>query len=80
MRTGKTPHINLRYAVIAISFSLICLAFIVALAIFQIMGPQTDYDDATTRTVTVSGLRGEIYDCKGRLLVGNSTNYDLIYE
>ena len=30
--------------------------------------------------MTVTGLRGEIYDCKGRLLVGNSTSYNLLYE
>lgn len=80
MRAFKAPRINLRYAVIAISFSFICLAFIITLAVFQIRGPQTNYDDATTRIVTVSGIRGEIYDCKGRLIVGNSTNYDLVYE
>ncbi len=79
----KKTNIGIRYAVIAGSFALICLVFTVVLAVVQKKGPQTHYysgDDANTRTVSVSGLRGQIYDCNGVLLVGNSTSYDLIYE
>jgi penicillin-binding protein 2 len=83
MKNKKAPNTNIRYAAIAVSFGVICLAFIIALAVVQIKGPQTEYvgDDGTiTKTVTVSGLRGEIYDRNGKLLVGNATTYDLIYE
>ena len=78
----RQPNIGRRYAMIAISFSLICVAFIIVLSVVLIKGPQTDYDpDAkNTRVVTVTGLRGEIYDRNGTLLVGNSTTYDLLYE
>ena len=82
MDNGKRKKLDLRYSIIAASFVLICLAYIVVLAVVQLKGPQTNYmgDEGNIRTVTVSGLRGQIYDCKGRLLVGNSTSYDLIYE
>ena len=78
----KQPNIKLRYTVIAAVFATVCLVFTIVLAVVQIKGPQTEYDpdSANTKTVTVAGLRGEIYDCKGRLLVGNSTSYSLLYE
>ena len=78
----KQPNIKLRYTVIASVFATVCLVFTIVLAVVQIKGPQTEYDpdSANTKTVTVAGLRGEIYDCKGRLLVGNSTSYSLLYE
>lgn len=80
---NKKPNIGIRYAVLAGVFAFVCLIFIIVLAVVQIKGPQTDYylgDDANTRTVTVAGLRGQIYDRNGVLLVGNSTSYDLLYE
>ncbi|MBE6576985.1 MAG: hypothetical protein E7653_02460 [Ruminococcaceae bacterium] len=83
MRAQKRQNSNIRYAALAVSFSVICIAFLVVLAVVKIRGPQTDYmgdDDTITKTVTVSGLRGEIYDRNGKLLVGNATTYDLIYE
>lgn len=80
MRIKKAANTNLRYASVAVSFFAICLIFLIVLAVVQVKGPENEYDDATIRTETVSGLRGEIYDCNGKLLVGNSTNYDLIYE
>ena len=80
MRYEKTANTNLRYAVLSISFCVICLAFLITLGVIQMIGTDAEYDGATVRTVTVSGLRGEIYDCRGRLIVGNSTDYDLIYE
>ena len=78
----RKRNVGARYIALAFVFSFICLVFIIVLAVVQIKGPQTDYfsDDANVRRVTVSGLRGEIYDRNGVLLVGNSTSYDLIYE
>lgn len=78
----KKHNINMRYTVLAILFTFVCLIFTVTLLIVQAKGPQTNYysDDKNTRTVTVSGLRGQIYDRNGILLVGNSTSYDLLYE
>ena len=79
---SRQPNIVRRYAVVAITFAVICVAFIIVLSTVLIKGPQTEYDpDAkNTRVITVTGLRGEIYDCNGKLLVGNSTTYDLLYE
>ena len=78
----KQPDQGRRYAIIAIAFSLICSAFLIVLAVVLIKGPQTDYDpdSKNTRVITVTGQRGEIYDRNGKLLVGNSTTYDLLYE
>ena len=74
-------HSSARTITVAIAFSLICVAFLAVVAAYQIGGgflpPQ---EDGVKRTYTVPGLRGEIYDCNGTLLVGNATTYDLIYE
>ena len=65
----------------AILFALILTVFLVVLAVVQIKGNRDPLSDGTiTRTVTVSGPRGEIYDCNGKLLVGNEPSYDLIFE
>ena len=82
---NKPQKLNVRYASIAGIFAIVCLIFVIVLAVVQIKGPQTDYysfflNDTNTRTVTVAGLRGQIYDRNGVLLVGNSTSYDLLYE
>ena len=71
-----------RYLSITGVFLSVMLLYIVLLAIIQINGAKNKVDDgvAYTRTVTVSGLRGEIYDRNGVLLVGNSTSYDIILE
>lgn len=77
----RTTHIPARYLALGIGFSALCVAFLIVLAVYQIrgstLGPR---EEGTVRTYTVPGLRGEIYDCNGRLLVGNATSYDLIYE
>ncbi len=79
---NRQKNTGVRYAVLAIAFALICIAFIIALAVVQLKGPTGSFtvDSKNTRTITVSGLRGQIYDRNGKLLVGNSTSYSLIYE
>lgn len=71
-----------RFVIPAVVFSLICAVFVVCLAVIQIKGSKNPDDrrDVTVRTVTVPGLRGEIYDRNGKLLVGNATTYDLVFE
>lgn len=78
----KKPNLNIRSMVLPSSFALICLAFIVVLAVFQVKGPQTDYvpGGENKRVVTVSGMRGEIYDRNGIKLVANSSSHNVIYE
>ncbi len=82
----KTPKAKagsrVRYLILACLFSTVCLAFIITMAVIQIRGGTGRFskEDVIVRTVTVSGLRGEIYDRNGKLLVGNSTSYDLVFE
>ncbi len=72
-----------RYISLLSVFLAVMLFYVVMLAKIKIEGldgndenPNTAY----TRTVSVSGLRGEIYDRNGVLLVGNNTSYDLLFE
>ena len=73
----KKPNITVRSIALASAFAVICLVFIIVMGAVQIKGPQTDYTPGgdNSRTVTVSGLRGEIYDKNGVKLVGNSTHH-----
>ena len=82
-RQKRTAHISARYLVLGLVLVVLCLAFVIALGVTQIRGPQRfgkDQEEGYLRTYTVPGARGEIFDREGRLLVGNSTSYDLIYE
>ncbi len=76
------PPTARRYMIPACLFVLLLTVFLVILAVVQIKGSKNPVaDDGTiTRTVTVAGMRGEIFDCNGKLLVGNETSYDLIFE
>ncbi len=72
---------NMRYIAIAVSFGVICLAFVIILLVIQLKGTTLpEREEGYTRTYTVPGGRGEIYDRNGVKLVGNSDKYDLIYE
>ncbi len=80
-RTVRRRHTSARFLLVAILFSSICLAFLIAVGVYQIRGSLLPpKEEGTTRTYTVPGLRGEIYDRNGKLIVGNATSYDLIYE
>jgi hypothetical protein len=77
---AKPPSMR-RYLIPACLFVLLALVFLTVLAVIQIRGNRDPLSDGTiTRTVTVAGQRGEIFDCNGNLLVGNKTSYDLIFE
>lgn len=72
---------NGRYIAVAIIFSTICLAFLCVLAVIQLKGTSLPpREEGYTRTYTVPGVRGEIYDRNGVKLVSNSDRYDLVYE
>ncbi len=79
-RRRKKPHIGKRIFLLALVFAVICLAYVIVLAVFQARGSNLVREEGYTRTYTVPGVRGQIYDKNGVLLVGNSTSYDLIYE
>ncbi len=72
---------NGRYVAIAVAFGVICLVFVAVLAAIQIRGTSLPPRvEGYTRTYTVPGIRGEIYDRNGVKLVANSDKYDLVYE
>lgn len=80
-RPPRQRHTSARFLLVAIVFSVISLAFLIAVGVYQIRGSLLPpKEEGTTRTYTVPGLRGEIYDRNGKLIVGNATSYDLIYE
>ena len=78
----KQPNIAARYLALGGIFALVCLVFTVVLGVIQFQGSKNlpDDDGLTVRKLTVSGVRGEIYDKNGTRLVGNAESYDLIYE
>ena len=73
-------HIGARYLAIGAIFSVLCLAFVIVLAVYQANGSSMPTDGGYIRTYTVPGIRGEIYDKNGKLIVGNKGGYDLVYE
>lgn len=77
----KKHHIGARYLALGLIFLVICMAYVAVLLVYQLRGTSLPpREEGYTRTYTVPGVRGEIYDCNGVLLVGNSESYDLIYE
>ncbi len=69
---------RLRYVAIAVIFCTVCLIYLGRLLYIQITGNDRDQEsELQTRTVTVSAVRGEIYDREGRALVSNQYSYDL---
>ena len=81
-KSGEKGEKKHRFFVVAIAFVLICISFLVMLAITQQKGPSLDdgnlnYD---IRIETVSGERGRIFDRNGVLLAGNTTKYKLIFS
>lgn len=70
-----------RYLALGVVFAAVCAAFLIVLALNQSRGSDLPpKEEGFVRTYTVPGVRGEIYDRNGTLLVGNSTSYDLVYE
>lgn len=79
MKNNRTH--TARYIALVSVFTVICVAYIIMLAVIQHNGTKVDDNKpASVKTFTVAGLRGEIYDRNGVLLVGNSTSYDMMFE
>ncbi len=69
---------RIRYVTIAVIFCTVCLIYLGRLLYIQITGNSREREpELQTRTVTVSAVRGEIYDREGRALVSNRYSYDL---
>ncbi len=81
-KRSANPHTTARYLTVGAVFGVICMAFMIVLLVVQLRGERVIVSDEEgyVRTYTVPGVRGEIYDCNGVLMVGNATSYDLIYE
>ncbi len=79
-RPPRRAHIGARYIAVAAVFLVLCVAFVIVLAVYQANGSSTPTDGGYIRTYTVPGVRGEIYDKNGTLIVGNESGYDLVYE
>ena len=67
----------MRFIAIAAVFCVICVVYLGRLFFIQIRGNQNDKSNTVTRTVTISAVRGEIYDRNGKPLVTNRYTYDL---
>ena len=81
-RNRSARNKDYRFFVLAGVFLAVCIVFVVFFAINQIRGTSGKYtsDGLIVRIETVAGERGRIYDRNGKLLVGNATHYDLIFE
>lgn len=80
MRFNKDQNNHLwRFLSIAVVFCVVCVFFLAKLFYVQISGKQNSYlPTTTTRTVSLSAVRGEIFDRNGKKLVSNSYSYDLV--
>ena len=81
-RKKKKYGFSARYSVITAVFLLVCLFYVIKMYNIQASGTPGSHDDngLVERTYTVAGIRGEIYDRNGKLLVGNKINYDIVLE
>ena len=82
IRKQKKNGFSARYIGITAVFLLVCLFYIIKIIDIQSDGKagSFDTDGIVTRTYTVAGMRGEIYDRNGVLLVGNELCYDVVFE
>ena len=78
----KKNGFSARYIGITAVFLLVCIFYLVKILDIQSDGKAGSFDanGLTTRTYTVAGVRGEIYDRNGVLLVGNEISYDIVFE
>ncbi|MBE6534860.1 MAG: hypothetical protein E7678_07870 [Ruminococcaceae bacterium] len=81
-RSERKKSYNHRFFALGIAFSVICTAFLIYLGVTQIKGGKYYFprNDDIIKTETVYGERGRIFDRNGKLLVGNTANYNLIFE
>ena len=79
---NKKQGFSARYIAITAVFLLVCLFYLIKILDIQSDGKAGSFDDTgrVTRTYSVAGVRGEIYDRNGVLLVGNDIKYDVVFE
>ncbi len=72
-----------RLMVVGALFVVLCLAYVIKLGTLELRGEHIGahpQDGTTTHTVTVSAVRGQIYDRNGKVLVANRYTYDLVID
>lgn len=81
-RTRKAKSYAHRFFILGAIFLTLCIIFLIYLAVTQVRGAEYYFprSDNIIKTETVYGERGRIFDRNGKLLVGNTENYNLIYE
>ena len=81
-KSEKKKSYNHRFMALGIVFSVICVTFLIFLGVTQIKGAKYYFprSDDIIKAETVYGERGRIFDRNGKLLVGNTANYNLIFE
>ena len=81
-RAAKKKNFAHRFFILGAIFLILCITFLIYLAVTQSKGSQYYFprSDDIIKTETVYGERGRIFDRNGKLLVGNTENYNLIYE
>ena len=81
-KRDRKKSYNHRFITLGVAFLLVCAIFLVYLGATQINGAKYYFprSDDIIKTETVYGERGRIFDRNGKLLVGNTANYNLIFE
>ena len=80
------PHKTARIVALAIFFTVVCTVFLMRLVRLQIVegrpdsGAQDKNDKTTERQVKIPAVRGQIYDCNGKLLVANKYTYNMYLD
>lgn len=72
-----------RMVMVGAAFLIFCVVYIIKLGVLELdpahIGGHPQ-DGTTSRTVTISAVRGQIYDRNGKVLVSNRYNYDLVID
>ena len=81
-KTTKAKRFSHRFIILGAIFLALCIIFLTYLLVVQINGSKYYFprSDDIIKTETVYGERGRIFDRNGKLLVGNTENYNLIFE
>lgn len=81
-KSERKKSYNHRFLALGIVFSVLCIAFLIYMGVTQIRGMKYFFprSDDIIKTETVYGERGRIFDRNGKLLVGNTANYNFIFE
>lgn len=69
--------------IVGAAFLVLCLVYLVKLGLLELNGENLwghPKDGTTRRTVTISAVRGQIYDRNGKALVTNEYSYDLVLD